>query len=112
MMENYTYLEGSLTPLSDIIKHANEEKENLRMLKPLSFCTLGYIFKELWGDKVKKVRRGMTQQRHSCLLNLVRVRNNKSASVGTNDLQEMVDNVHLPNGWTMVSDGNTRKSFV
>ena len=60
---NYDNPENTLTEASQILRHASEGKEN--SLCQLSPVMLGKIVNEIWGEKVKLVRRGPRNERKS-----------------------------------------------
>ena len=97
-LSNYEYAEGSLAFADDIIKHSQADKENQGSLTSLSRNTMGSIIMDVWGGKVKFVKRGPRNNRHVAYLNLKKAEGqekNPSHSVGL-----ALDDMSLPQGWT------------
>ena len=112
--ENYTFAEGNVIPLSDIIDHSEHDKENLKMSwSPLSYNSLGAIVKNTWGEKVKRTRKGPRINRQNCFLNLIRKASRRRSSDVAGKFAEMVKNPsqHLPTGWSQIVDSDTKISF-
>ena len=65
VLANYVYEEGAITAISDIVQHAEEDKENQsgNCDCSLGFSSLGRIVRDLWGDKVKNAKRGARAHR-------------------------------------------------
>ena len=67
-MCNYEESADSLTEAKDILLAGSQQKENFS--SNLNSVLLGKIVSEIWGEKVKLVRRGPRKDRRSCYLNL------------------------------------------
>ena len=67
-MANYLYQEGAVTPIQDIISHAEECKENNG--SDLSYTSLGFIVKDVWGGTIQRAKRGPRKQLQNEYLNL------------------------------------------
>ena len=112
-MANYVYEEGTITAISDIVKHAEEDKENQsgNCECSLGFSSLGRIVRDLWGDKVKNAKRGARAHRRHVYLNLKRIQPSEE-SVDNHSLSLELSKVHLPENWTRVEDNANTLSFV
>lgn len=65
-MCNYEESADSLTEAKDILLAGSQQKENFS--SNLNSVLLGKIVSEIWGEKVKLVRRGPRKDRRSCYL--------------------------------------------
>ena len=54
----WTGAEGSITFAKDVISHSVADKENSKSLTSLSKIILGAIMTDLWGERIKHVKRG------------------------------------------------------
>ena len=54
-MSNYVYENGAVTPIQDIIDHAEEAKENEG--SSLTSTSLGFVVKDVWGASVQRAKR-------------------------------------------------------
>lgn len=105
---NYDNPENTLTEASQILRHASERKENSPcQLNPVM---LGKIVNEIWGEKVRLVRRGPRNQQKSFYQNLM-----KKEDIGPQELLhevlKEVNEMPLKDGWSKVCEEN-KVSFI
>ena len=117
VLANYVYEAGAITPISEIIQHAEEGKENSSGVTgcSLGFSSLGRIVQDLWGDKIKNAKRGSRAYRQHVYLNLKRIQpaqKNSHESVDGANLSEKLASVDVPKDWTMIEDNPNCISFV
>lgn len=72
---------------------------------------LGKIINEVWGEKVKLVRRGPRQQRKSFNQNLKVKENNESPQETWNEFITKVNQLQLKDGWSIICE-NDKLSFI
>ena len=115
-MKNYTISEGSLVACSDVLEHAEQEREKLEIAVPLTAQTLGLTVRDTWGEKVKKVKRGPRLNQKYCFMNVARKQYQERHSDPdlTHEFQELVkdDSLILPKGWFKIVDRPSKVSFV
>ena len=114
-MKNYTFQEGSLTQLSDVLEYAEKEKERFEIGTYLTGVSFGIILSDIWGNKVKRVRRGPRSDRKWCYLNITHEQNQVQSC--DDDLRlgfkEIAKNdFSLPNGWFKIVDNQNKISLV
>ena len=115
ILKNYTFQEGSLTTASDLLENAEKEKERFEISSHLSRVFLGVILSDIWGDKVKRARRGPRGDRKWYYLNITHKQNQAQScdddlSVGFKEIAK--DNFTLPNGWFKIVDNQRKISLV
>lgn len=113
-MANYEFHEGSMASIKDIVKDAEQNKENIDG-SILGSTILGEIVQDVWGEQVKRSYRGPRSQRLFYYLNLRRIPPSQSQNPceGVDgDLLEQLSDMPLPDGWTMMSDRPKCVSFV
>ncbi|XP_068726810.1 uncharacterized protein [Montipora capricornis] len=111
LLSNYEYSEDSLTFTNDIIKHSQTEKANREWSNSLSTNSVGCIVTDIWGAKVKFVKRGPRNARQSGYLNLKRVTPSFTAAAKVKEMALQLNDVSLPQGWTGEADNAYRFSF-
>ncbi|XP_068687200.1 uncharacterized protein [Montipora foliosa] len=111
LLSNYEYSEDSLTFTNDIVKHSQTEKDNREWSNSLSTYTIGSIVTDIWGAKVKFVKRGPRNARQRAYLNLKRVTSSLTAAVKVEEMALQLDDVSLPQGWTAEARSAYRFSF-
>lgn len=113
VLANYVYHEGAVTAISDIIQHAEEDKENQsgNCDCSLGFSSLGRIVRDLWEDKVKNAKRGARAHRRHVYLNLKRILPCEESDEN-HSLSLELSKIHLPENWTRVEDNANTVSFV
>ena len=112
-MANYECQEGVITLPNEIVQLAEQSKENVDG-SSLGFSSLGHILKDVWGEKVQRVRRGPRTQRQYVYLNLKRIVKplNVSTQEVNSGLSEELTGIILPEGWKMMLDKTESISFV
>lgn len=100
-MGNYEHEEGAIIPIRSIISHAENDG-----LSGLGFSSLGRIVHDVWGDKVKRVRRGTAAERQYVCLNLKRIKSNEKSVEHENGgtLSDKPAGVIVPKDWKIVED--------
>lgn len=98
LLSNYEHREGELLSVREIVNNSQNDKENIN--GSITSCTIGQLIKQLWGDKVRLVKRGSRNQRQNYYLNLGKKTNNNSASTS------------IKSGWQLVYNQETKSSFV
>ena len=91
--------------MRQILNDTQNGKENI--YGAVSSCTIGHLIKQLWGDKVRLVKRGPRNQRQSFYLNLKRKSINvpvMSANCSTLTSQNKC--------WQLVENQGTKTSFI
>lgn len=94
---------------SEILSRAYEEKENFA--GKLSSVLLGRVVNELWGDKVKLVRRGPRNDRRTCYLNL-HCKEHETELPGETVEQFRGSSQEMERGWSKMSDNPNCVSFL
>ena len=92
---NYEYAEGSLTFARDVISHSVADKENSESLTSFSKITLGEIVKDLWGERIKHVKRGPRSDLKAAYLNIRRSEGGIRKSLGFT-----LEEISIPQTWT------------
>ena len=104
LLSNFEHCEGSLTAVRQILSDTQNEKENIH--GSVSSSTIGQLIKQLWGDKVRLVKRGSKNQRQNFYLNL------KKKSVDVVVKSASCTSSTFQNGcWQLVEDQGTKTSF-
>lgn len=115
ILKNYSFQEGSLTPLKDILESALREKERFGSSTPLKLHIMGRIVSDIWDDKVKRVRRGPRGDQKTHYMNIT-LKQNQVRSVDCDlelGFEEMAkDNYVLPKGWFKVVDNPKKISLI
>jgi len=112
LMANYVFQEGAVTPIQDIIDHAEQSKENTNSGSPLSHSSLGLLVHDVWLCSILKVKRGPRKQQRSVYLNLSR---NDPAPKQHNDcipLSDELAGMSIPSDWKIMTDKTNFVSFV
>ena len=91
-------------PLQAKLSSIVRQKENRRWRNSLSTYTIGSMVTDIWGAKVKLVKRGPRNARQSAYLNLKRVTSNLTDAVQVEEMALQLDDVSLPRGWTVEAD--------
>ena len=99
----------NLADANEILSHAIVEKENF--LCHLNSVTLGKIVNDIWGEKVKRVRRGPRTQRKAFYQNLKIREIIASPSETFSHFMEKVNGLKFKDGWGTVCRNN-KLSFV
>ena len=94
-ISNYEYAEGSLTFARDVISHSVADKENSESLTSFSKITLGEIVKDLWGERIKHVKRGPRSDLKAAYLNIRRSEGGIRKSLGFT-----LEEISIPQTWT------------
>ena len=106
---HYDFEADNLADANEILSHASVEKENF--LCHLNSVTLGKIVNDIWGEKVKRVRRGPRTQRKAFYQNL-KIREIIASPPETfSHFMEKVNGLKFKDGWSTVC-GNNKLSFV
>lgn len=109
LLFRYEIAENALLAVPDLIEDSITVKENVN---PLNNKYLGLLVKEMWGDKVKLVKRGPRGQRRSFYLNLKRKAINPENSF-EGSLELCCDReIKLPDSWIQITDRPNKISFV
>ena len=101
-----------VTEASDIASLAKKENQ---MVMGAAVTVIGRLVKEIWGDKVKRVRRGGRKSRKHMYLNLGRrtIHCDPNNSTPTNSIQSKeLKSLQLPPGWTFMENTPDCVSFV
>ena len=110
MICNYEESADSLTEAKEILLAGSQQKENFSC--DLNSVLLGKIVSEIWGEKVKLVRRGPRKDRRSWYLNL-RPKDPKNFKVPQETFQQIRESsMELVGGWNKVSDHPNTVSFI
>lgn len=114
-MKNYSFQEGSLTPLKDILECAGREKEKFGFSTHLKLHTMGRILSDMSDGKVKRVRRGPRGDQKTHYMNMT-LKHNQVRSVDGDlvlGFEEMAkDDYVLPKGWFKVVDNPKKISLI
>ena len=97
LLSNYEHREGELLSVREIVNNSQNDKENIN--GSITSCTIGQLIKQLWGDKVRLVKRDSRNQRQNYYLNLGKKTNNNSASTS------------IKSGWQLVYNQETKSSW-
>ena len=113
VMCNYEESEDSLTEAKEILLAGSQQKENFSC--NLNSVLLGKLVSEIWGEKVKLVRRGPCKDWRSWYLNL-RPKDPKNYEV-PQEIAEMFQqfresSTELVGGWNKISDHPNTVSFI
>ena len=108
LLSNYENCDGGLTAVKDIIRDAETVKKN-------PYCSansslLGQLVRQLWGEKVKMVKRGSRNQRQNFYLNL-----QKKVMPDGGVVEPSMSGTSLSTlkkGWLLVNDHDTFLSFI
>ena len=113
VLANYVYEEDAITGISDIVQHAEEDKENKsgKYDCSLGFSSLGRIVRDLWEDKVKNAKRGARAHRRHVYLNLKRIQPSEESD-DNHSLSLELSKIHLPENWTRMEDNANTISIV
>ncbi len=111
-MANYVFEEGAITPIQDIVDHAENIKENQD--GALSYTSIGLIVQDVWGGKVERAKRGPRKQQRNVYLNLKRAELPASNDPDHDaaSLSEVLADVEVPEGWNIVNDKSNRLCYV
>ena len=105
LLSNFEHCEGSLTAVRHILSDTQKDKENI--YGSVSSSTIGQLIKQLWGDKVRLVKRGSRNQRQNFYLNLKKKSPDnvavKSASCNSLTFENRC--------WQLVEDQETKTLF-
>lgn len=109
LLFRYEIVEDALLAVPDLIEDTITVKENVN---PLNNKHLGLLVKEIWGDKVKLVKRGPRGQRRSFYLNLKR-----KAIIPDDSFEGSLElccdrEIKLPDSWIQITDRPNKISFV
>lgn len=99
----------NLTDANQILCHASTEKENFPC--QLNSVMLGKIVSDIWGEKVKLVRRGPRRQRKTFYQNLKIRKIIASIPETLSHFMGKVNELKFKDGWSIVC-GNNKVSFV
>ena len=110
LISNFEHEEGASTSVKEIMERANEEKENLSL--QINEVIIGKALKELWGNKIPRVKRGPRQYCSWTYLNLLK----KKLQTGETQKSQL-DNlsnfeITLPEGWQRVVNSERDISFI
>ena len=111
-MANYVYQEGAVTPIQDIIDHAEQSKEN-NTGSYLSYSSLGLLVHDVWPGSIQKVKKGPRKQQQNVYLNMSR--NDPAPAKQHQDgipLSDELAGISIPSDWKMMSDNTNFVSFV
>lgn len=111
MLSNFEHCEGGITAVRDILSDAQKEKENI--YGTASSASFGQIIKQLWGEKVRLVKRGPRNQRQNFYLNLTRRKLTDNDAVGqcvepTSSISPTLEK----SGWQLIDGQATSTSFI
>ena len=107
----YMYQKGAVTPIQDIIDHAEQSKEN-KIGSYLRYSSLGLLVHNVWPGSIQKVKRGPRKQQQNVYLNLSR---NDLAPKQHQDgipLSHELAGISIPSDWEMMSDKTNFVSFI
>lgn len=99
------------------MEHAARERDSLGIEISASRQFFGELINLLWGDRVKKVKRGQRIDRKAYVLNLTRKQGQTVQPPDydvTNDFEQLAkdDTFMLPTGWFRVVDNPCRICFI
>ena len=109
MLASFEHCEGGLLGVSDIISEAEKVKENFAC--PPNSSLFGLLIKQIWGGKVKLVKRGSHKQRRvNYYENLQR---KSSCNTSLVDLRSQIQQISpLNNGWHLLLDQGEDLSLI
>jgi len=111
-MVNYVYQEVAVTPIQDIIDHAEQSKENANSGSNLSNTSLGLLVNDVWLGPVLKVKRGPRKQQQNVYLNMTRNDSAPKQHQHCISLSDELAGIRIPSDWKMVTDQSNFVSFV
>lgn len=113
LLANYAYQEGAVTPIQDMIDHAEQSKENSSG-SYLSYSSLGLLVHDVWPGSIQKVKRGPRKQQQNVYLNLSR--NDPAPAPKQHQcwipLSHELAGISIPSDWKMMTDKSNFVSFV
>ena len=97
LLSNFEHCEGKLVAVQEILAEAERIKEKVGSANSFLF---GHLIKQIWGDRVKFVKRGSRKKRQNYYLGLTR---KSPTSVNDSiDVNQWIS--QLKTGWHLVSD--------
>lgn len=108
MSSNYENCDGGLTAVKDIIRDAEVVKKNA--YGPANSSFFGQLVRQLWGKKVKMVKRGSRDQKQNFYLNL-----KKKVIPDGGVVESCMSGTSLSTvkkGWLLANDHETFLSFI
>lgn len=97
-----------MSPQANIISHAESDGD-----EKLGYLSLGNIVDDVWGEDIKKVRKGFDSQRQYVYVTLKRIEfdkeNNGNRSIR---LQDSFSDFTTPQDWKMILDKLNSISFI
>ena len=98
------------------MEHAEKDNELLRISLRVSKVSLCTMLGDLWGKRLRKVKRGPRTERKNFFLNIACKQHpvDSSHSNLTVDFEDMVNqnSLRLPNGWFRIVDNKSKISLV
>ena len=98
LLSNFERCEGKLVAVGDIVAEGERIKENFS--RPASSSWLGRLIKEIWGERVRVVKRGSQKGRQKYYLGLTR----KSSTSSHHSIDGNQRISQLKTGWHLVSE--------
>ena len=106
LLSNFEHCEGKLVAVGDIVAEEERIKENFS--RPASSSWLGRLIKEIWGERVRVVKRGSQKGRQKYYLGLTR----KSSTSSHHSIDGNQRISQLKTGWHLVSEHAEQLSFA
>jgi len=105
LLSNFEHCEGKLVAVREILAEGQRIKENFAC--PASLCLFGVLIKQIWGDRVRVVKRGSRKGRQNYYLGLTR-----KSSTSLNDSIDEIQQISQKTGWHVVSDQGGHFTFA
>ena len=106
LLSNFEHCEGKLVAVQEVLAEGEKIKEKVDCLA--NSCFFGHLIKQIWGDKVKIVKRGPRKQRQNYYLGLTR----KSPTSLNDSIDENQQFSQLKTRWHLVSDEGGHFTFA
>jgi len=106
LLSNFEHCEGKLVAVQDVV--AEGEKINEKVDLPASSPFFGRLIKQIWGDKVRLMKRGPRKQRQNYYVGLTR----KPPTSLNDSIDENQQFSQLKTGWHLVSDQEGHFTFA
>jgi len=106
LLSNFEHCEGKLVAVREILAEGEKIKEKVGC--SASSTLFGHLIKQIWGDKVRLVKRGSRKQRENYYLGLTR-KSPTSLNDSTDENQRISQ---LKTGWHLVSDQGGNFTFA
>lgn len=106
LLSNFEHCDGKLVAIQEILAEGERIKEDFH--RTASSRLFGGLIKEIWGERVRVVKRGPRKDRQQYYLGLTR----KSSTSSHNSVDESQQISQLKRGWHLVSEQTEHFSFA